>query len=479
MASEVLGRFGRVDILVNNAGIFTQSLLADMSVADWDRVVGVNLRGTFLCTRMLIGQMLARGSGHQHRLSARPDRRRRGGHYRASKAGVIGLTKALAREVSACGVLVNAIAPGPILTPLLDGETEEWRSAKLAELPMGRFGTVAEVTPTAVLLGIGGRRLLRGPDPGAERRGRDALGRLGPPGCGRTKMNNREVLAAVRQSGVKLIRFEYCDVSGVARAKAVHVAQLAHKLVEGVGLTRAQMSINLLEQLIHIDGMEPVGEVRLVPDPATFTVLPWAPASASVLCDQLDHDRRNWGACTRSYLKDMIARAAAAGISVQATFENEYYLAREEDGRFVPVDAPCHAPVYSAIGHDVDTALMVQTVDALEVQGMAVEQAINEFGPGQREIAIRHTDALRAADNQMKFRDTVRGVAWQHGLLASFAPKPYPDEIGSGAHVHFSLWDSDGERNLLYDPPALTAGCRRSAGISSRGSRITCPRSRR
>src|SRR5262245_31628024 len=88
---------------------------------------------------------------------------------------------------------------------------------------------------------------------------------------GRTeKMNIREVLGAARQSGVKLIRFEYCDVSGVARAKAVHVAQLAHKLVEGVGLTRAQMSINLLEQLVHIEGMEPVGEIRLVPDPATF-----------------------------------------------------------------------------------------------------------------------------------------------------------------------------------------------------------------
>ena len=267
-------------------------------------------------------------------------------------------------------------------------------------------------------------------------------------------MNNHEVLAAARQCGVKLIRFEYCDVSGVARAKAVHIAQLAHKLIEGVGLTRAQMSISLLEELIHIEGMEPVGEVRLVPDPDTFTVLPWAPASASVLCDQLGHDRLNWGACTRSYLKDMIARAAAAGISVQATFENEYYLARAEDGRFIPADAPGHAPVYSAIGHDVDAALMVETVDALEAQGMVVEQAINEFGPGQREIAIRHAGALRAADNQMKFRDTVRGVAWKHGLLASFAPKPYPDEIGSGAHVHFSLWDADGERNLLYDQEA-------------------------
>jgi NAD(P)-dependent dehydrogenase (short-subunit alcohol dehydrogenase family) len=73
-------------------------------------------------------------------------------HYSASKAGIIGLTKALAREVSHRGVLVNAIAPGPIVTPLLDGETEEWRAAKLAELPMRRFGRVDEVTPTAVML---------------------------------------------------------------------------------------------------------------------------------------------------------------------------------------------------------------------------------------------------------------------------------------------------------------------------------------
>jgi 3-oxoacyl-[acyl-carrier protein] reductase len=154
MTSAVLGHFGRVDILVNNAGIFTQSLLADMSVADWDQVLGVNLRGTFLCTRMLIGQMLERGSGRIINIASQLGQI--GGveavHYSASKAGVIGLTKALAREVSAAGVLVNAIAPGPISTPLLDGETEEWRSAKLAELPMGRFGTVAEVTPTAVLL---------------------------------------------------------------------------------------------------------------------------------------------------------------------------------------------------------------------------------------------------------------------------------------------------------------------------------------
>ncbi len=154
MAAQALAHFGRVDILVNNAGIFSESLLEDMTINDWDRVVNTNLRGTFLCTRFLIKQMLDRGDGRIINIASQLGQIGGGSvaHYSASKAGIIGLTKALAREVSSRGVLVNAIAPGPIETPLLDSETEQWRSAKLAELPIGRFGTVDEVTPTAVLL---------------------------------------------------------------------------------------------------------------------------------------------------------------------------------------------------------------------------------------------------------------------------------------------------------------------------------------
>jgi glutamine synthetase len=261
-----------------------------------------------------------------------------------------------------------------------------------------------------------------------------------------------DVVAAARRADVRLVRFEYCDVSGVARTKAIHVGQLEHKLLEGVSLTRAQMAIDLLEQLVPVEGMEPVGEIRLVPDPATFTVLPWVPGTASVLCDQLGHDRTDWGACPRSFLQRMVDRATELGITVQATFENEYYLATEHEGGYRPHDAPGHAPVYSAIGHDHAAEVMLETVDALSAQGIVVEQAINEYGPGQKEISIRHTDVVGAADNQMKFRDTVRGVAARHGLIASFAAKPFPDEIGSGAHVHFSLWDLAGRRSLLYDP---------------------------
>jgi 3-oxoacyl-[acyl-carrier protein] reductase len=154
MAAAVLDQFGHVDVLVNNAGIFTQALVEDLSVADWDRVLAVNLRGTFLCTRAFLGSMLERRSGRIINIASQLGQI--GGtevaHYAASKAAVIGFTKSLAREVAQRGVLVNAVAPGPIETPILENETEQWRAAKLAELPIGRFGRVQEVTPTVLLL---------------------------------------------------------------------------------------------------------------------------------------------------------------------------------------------------------------------------------------------------------------------------------------------------------------------------------------
>ncbi len=154
MVESVHVAFGHIDILVNNAGIFTQSLVENLSIADWDKVLGVNLRGTFLCTRFVLPHMLERGWGRIINIASQLGYI--GGqevaHYSASKGGVIAFTKALAREVATRNVLVNAIAPGPILTDLLASETEEWKAAKLAELPIGRFGEVSEVAPTAVFL---------------------------------------------------------------------------------------------------------------------------------------------------------------------------------------------------------------------------------------------------------------------------------------------------------------------------------------
>lgn len=154
MVARVLIQFGQIDILVNNAGILGQGLLAEMPVEEWDRIIGVNLRGVFLCTRFVLPHMLAQGHGKI--ISIASNLGQIGGaemvHYSASKGGVIAFTKALAREVSTKGIQVNAIAPGPILTDMMKLETDEWRDQKLSELAMGRFGQAYEVAPTAVFL---------------------------------------------------------------------------------------------------------------------------------------------------------------------------------------------------------------------------------------------------------------------------------------------------------------------------------------
>jgi 3-oxoacyl-[acyl-carrier protein] reductase len=145
---------GPLDILVNSAGILTESPVATMSLGTWSETLAVDLTGVFLCCRAVLPGMLDRGSGRIINVASQLGIKGGTGlaHYAAAKAGVIALTKSLALEVSARGVLVNAIAPGPIDTPMVEGITEDWKRAKRAELPLGRFGRPEEVAPTAVLL---------------------------------------------------------------------------------------------------------------------------------------------------------------------------------------------------------------------------------------------------------------------------------------------------------------------------------------
>ncbi|NMH97418.1 glutamine synthetase family protein [Pseudonocardia acidicola] len=258
------------------------------------------------------------------------------------------------------------------------------------------------------------------------------------------------LLRRVADDRLRLLRFLYCDPSGVIRGKQVHAARLAGPVHSGLGLTRAQNAVNVLDDLVPIPDMEPVGEVRIVPDPATYVRLPWLDGVGSVLCDQVGHDGRDWGCCPRAFLRRTVDRAAEAGLRVRASFENEFYLAEPTEQGPVPWG---DGPVYSSAGLDRSARVVNDIVDALIEQGLDVEQAINEYGPGQQEISIRYDDALAAADNQLRLRDTVRGVVeGRHGLLASFAPRPFPDAIGSGTHVHFSLWSTDGGANLMPGP---------------------------
>ncbi len=148
-------QFGGIDILVNNAGMLTQARCVDLSIEMWNDMLRVDLTSVFVASQRALPHMLAQRWGRIINVASQLGIK--GGaeltHYSAAKAGVIGFTKSLALEVAKDNVLVNAIAPGPIETPLVAGISSAWKTAKAAELPLGRFGLAEEVAPVAVLLG--------------------------------------------------------------------------------------------------------------------------------------------------------------------------------------------------------------------------------------------------------------------------------------------------------------------------------------
>ena len=147
-------RFGRIDILVNNAGITRDGLMLTMKESDFDQVVETNLKGTFLCMKAVARQMVKQRCGRIINLSSVVGLHGNAGqvNYAASKAGVIGMTKSLAKELASRGVTVNAVAPGFMETDMTAALSEAARAATLAAVPMGRMGTAEDVAQAVAFL---------------------------------------------------------------------------------------------------------------------------------------------------------------------------------------------------------------------------------------------------------------------------------------------------------------------------------------
>src|SRR5215472_2319738 len=268
-----------------------------------------------------------------------------------------------------------------------------------------------------------------------------------------------KVAARAQAEGISLVWFLYADHGGIIRGKSATAAMLPARMTTGVGHTVAMMAMSMLDHLQPVDGMGPVGEVRIMPDPATFVPLPYAPGAGAMLADQVRPGGEPWDGCARTYLKQAIADLAAEGYAATAAFEPEFTLGRRENDpaggpdRLVPND---DSLCYSATGFHQAHDFTIDLLGTLTAQGLQPEHYYPELGHGQQEVSIRHTAALRAADNHVLYREAVRGIAFRRGQWASLAPKPIPDQAGNGAHLHISLRDAGadgkpGTRPVFYD----------------------------
>jgi glutamine synthetase len=252
--------------------------------------------------------------------------------------------------------------------------------------------------------------------------------------------SNAALKQTLKDARIKFVRILWCDNANVIRAKAAHIDYLDDFIKNGVGITMAQQALPVMyDSVTPESGLGPVGEVRLMPDWSTMTLLPYAAGHAQVLSDMvISKTGEVWEHCPRGFLRKQVHKLEELGLAIQAAFENEFFLLRRT------VDAvlePADETVFCATGSmNQNRAFINDLTDALIAQGVQVEAYHPESGPGQQELTIRHVEAMRSADQQIIYRETVRGMASQHGLIGSFLPKIFEDKAGSGCHLNFSLW---------------------------------------
>lgn len=168
MVEEALKKFGRIDILVNNAGITQPVKTIDMTVEDFDRIISVNLKGTFICSKAVMKPMMKQNYGRIVNLSSVSGKRGGGvyggSHYSAAKAGILGFAKALAREVVEYGITVNSVCPGLVATDIRKGLSDEKERAIWETIPMKRPGTADEIAETIAFLASDGASYITGED---------------------------------------------------------------------------------------------------------------------------------------------------------------------------------------------------------------------------------------------------------------------------------------------------------------------------
>jgi glutamine synthetase len=269
---------------------------------------------------------------------------------------------------------------------------------------------------------------------------------FGCPYAGRMGKQEDFVLRALEERDVRFVRLWFTDVLGFLKSVAVAPAELEGAFAEGIGFDGSA-----------IEGLARVYEsdMLLQPDPATFQILPWrgeGPATARMFCDIAMPDGSASYADPRHVLKRTLGKAAEKGFTFYTHPEIEFYLFKDTPTlgeEPVPVD---RSGFFDHTAQSKGADFRREAITMLESMGISVEFSHHEGGPGQQEIDLRYADALSTADNIMTFRTVIREVALGQGVWASFMPKPFTTQPGSGMHTHVSLFE--GDQNAFYEAGA-------------------------
>jgi len=258
-------------------------------------------------------------------------------------------------------------------------------------------------------------------------------------------MDNKDLIKKVKEDGVKFLSLQFSDVTGAVKSVDMPARHLEDVLKDGAWFDGSS-----------VEGFARIQEsdMRLLIDPNTYAVLPWSAADskrARVFCDIHMPNGDPFEGDPRGTLKRQLKRIEEKGWTFNLGPEPEFFLFKGTNGHGV------HPVPHDAGGYfdfsSFDEAVVVRTalMSALDAMGLDVEVGHHEVALGQHEIDFRFADALKTADNVLTLKYTVKAIAAQHGLTASFMPKPVFGINGSGMHCHQSLFDNKTGTNLFFD----------------------------
>ena len=270
-----------------------------------------------------------------------------------------------------------------------------------------------------------------------------------------------DVIEACKAEDIELVRLLHSGYAGMVRGRTKDADDIEDVLEGGTNMAKVVQGFTPFNTPTEGGRFGASGEIRLIPDPDTFQKLPYAESTAVMLCDKLTVDGKRWDADPRTVLGDFIDDLEYTPMTA---YESEYFLVEETEDGYEPFDT---TQCYTADGMQSAHEIILDTIRALKAQGMNLDVYYSEGGFGQQELVIDPGTGLQAPDNHVLYRQTAKAIAAEHGVKASFLPKPFQNDFGSGCHMNVSLWD--GDRNAFYDSEGggsydITDTCRHFIG---------------